>query len=232
LLFKSRRFRRNLKDALSWNSAEGFREVNGGAIKRIAFGRFGDWGNLVQGTINRTEYAYDCVNFDEFDLALFDYAVPLTLWDAVVLRSRYGDRNAKYILPDAEVAALCADKKIFNETILESAYGWIIPPMYHKAPRIYPYVRSVIKQLEFRRCNHPPIDLDSPLARKPFPQHRVNSPQRGSNYSFPPAPGKQMAVPGGHGASGNIGTGASAGVAAFNAESLARRSSSNALKLP
>jgi len=121
--------------------------VSGVAIKKVAFGRVGDWENLVRGTIDQSEYAVDCVDFGEFDLALFDYAVPLTLQDSTVLRSRYGDRNPKYILPDVEAAALCADKKIFNETILKSVYGWIIPPMFHKAVRVYPYVLKKRAQL-------------------------------------------------------------------------------------
>lgn len=121
--------------------------MNGVAIKKVAFGRVGDWENLVKGTIDQSAYAVDCVDFGEFDLALFDYAVPLTLQDSVVLRSRYGDRNAKYILPDVKAAALCADKKIFNETILKSVYGWIIPPMFHEAARVYPYILKKRAQL-------------------------------------------------------------------------------------
>jgi hypothetical protein len=121
--------------------------VSGVAVKRVAFGRVGNWENLVQETIDHSAYTAVCVDFGEFDLALFDYAVPLTLQDAVTLRSRYGQRNAKYMLPGIKATALCADKKIFNEKILKSVYGWIIPPMFQTAARVYPYVLKKRVQL-------------------------------------------------------------------------------------
>jgi hypothetical protein len=109
-------------------------------VKKITFGRFGDWENLVRGTIDNNSYAFGCVNFSDFDLRLTDYAVPITLWDSVVLRNRYGDRSEKYLIPDARVIELCADKKIFNETILASDFAWMIPPIYRTAARVFPYV--------------------------------------------------------------------------------------------
>jgi hypothetical protein len=121
-------------------SAERPSRANGVTVKSIAFGRVGEWETLVQDTIDLDSYRVACVDFWEFDLDRVDYAIPLKFWDCDVLRSRYGDWNAKYILPDAGVIALCADKKAFNEAILGSDYGWMIPPIRDGAAPAFPYI--------------------------------------------------------------------------------------------
>ncbi len=109
-------------------------------MKKIAFGRCSNWEDLVRSTIDPNEYSFECVDFDNFDLSQADYAVPVDLVDAARLRNRYGGRSEKYLIPDARVLELCADKKVFNETILASDFARMIPPIYQTEHRVFPYV--------------------------------------------------------------------------------------------
>lgn len=119
-------------------------------VKKIAFGRCGDWENLVRGTIDSNEYAFECVDFSDFDLCLTDYAVPINLWDSVALRNRYGDQNKKYLIPAMHVMELCADKKVFNETILASDFAAVIPPIHRTEMRVFPYFLKKRNELSGR----------------------------------------------------------------------------------
>ncbi len=106
----------------------------------IAFGRFGDWASLVNQTIDKSRYIFDCVQFDDFDLNKIDYAVPITLRDAEILRLRHDENRTKYIIPNRDVVLFCNDKKEFNERILNSPFAPMIPPIYVEPERHYPYV--------------------------------------------------------------------------------------------
>src|ERR1700744_1592890 len=97
--------------------------------KKIAFGRNGAWGSLVAGSIDREAYAFSCVDFDAFDLRAADYAVPLQVHEAMSLRRQYGEEHEKYLIPEAHITALCADKLDFNKAILASAFARMIPPI-------------------------------------------------------------------------------------------------------
>src|SRR6202012_4053373 len=108
--------------------------------KKIAFGRNGAWGSLVAGSIDREAYAFSCVDFDAFDLRAADYAVPLQVHEAMSLRRQYGEENEKYLIPEAHVTALCADKLDFNQAILASDFAHLIPPIYDAKKRVFPYV--------------------------------------------------------------------------------------------
>jgi predicted ATP-grasp superfamily ATP-dependent carboligase len=109
-------------------------------LTKIAFGRNGDWEGLVGSSIDPALYAFSCVNFDQFDLRTADYAVPLQVHDAVALRRQHGEEHEKYLIPDASVTALCADKLTFNRTILAGGFARMIPPIYDTTKRDFPYV--------------------------------------------------------------------------------------------
>jgi predicted ATP-grasp superfamily ATP-dependent carboligase len=108
--------------------------------KKIAFGRNGAWESLVAGSIDTDSYAFSCIDFDKFDLRAADYAVPLQVHDAIALRRQYGEEHEKYIIPDAQITALCADKLDFNKAILASDFARMIPPIYDTAKRDFPYI--------------------------------------------------------------------------------------------
>lgn len=110
------------------------------AKTRIAFGRCGDWENLVATTLDPQRYSFRCVDFTTFDLSLADAAVPLTLDEAATLRRRFGNHHPKFILPEPDVAALCADKRHFNEAMLAREFRAMIPPLYGAAERRWPYL--------------------------------------------------------------------------------------------
>ncbi len=109
-------------------------------MKNIAFGRVGDWDELVGETIDAGIYKSTCVDFLDFNLDLVDYVVPLTLKDARDLRQRYGDRHPKYLLPSIKAIWQCDDKKIFYRTAMEHGFGRMIPPTYGETDRVFPYV--------------------------------------------------------------------------------------------
>ncbi len=107
-------------------------------IKKIAFGRSGEWDKYVVHVINKNEYTSVFVDFSSFDLAAVDYAVPLSLHDAAALRQRHGTRHAKYLVPDASVSAICADKRNFNEWALAGPFAAVIPPIYPPGGEKFP----------------------------------------------------------------------------------------------
>ena len=109
-------------------------------MKKIAFGRIGEWEDVIPATIDTGAYDFACVDFLDFDLDAVDYAVPLTLKDARDLRGRYGDRHAKYLLPSLKAIWQCDDKKIFYQTAVANGFQHVIPPLYSETERIFPYV--------------------------------------------------------------------------------------------
>lgn len=114
--------------------------------RRIAFGRCGNWENLVAQVLDPGLFSFRCVDLMSFDLGEADAVLPLTLAEAGTLRRRFGDRHPKFLLPDPEVEALCADKQRFNQAMLASAHAAMIPPLYTDPQRRYPYVLK-------RRCD-------------------------------------------------------------------------------
>lgn len=95
---------------------------------------------MVAHGIDPELYAFNCVDFNQFDLQTADYAVPLQFHDADALRRQYGEEHAKYIIPNTRVTALCADKLNFNRAILTGDFGRMIPPIYDTTNRRFPYV--------------------------------------------------------------------------------------------
>ncbi len=115
-------------------------------VASIAFGKIGDWMSLVAGTIDAHSYTFECVDFNTYDMSYTDYAVPLTIQDARILHRRYGETSNKYIIPKAQVIVLCEDKKLFNESMLDSPYRHLIPPMYDRSDHKFPYVLKMRRE--------------------------------------------------------------------------------------
>lgn len=94
----------------------------------IVFGQYGNWCDLVAGTIDRTAYRFVCADFATSDLADADAIVPLSLRDAALLRERHAHLAGKFLIPSACVIDLCDDKQQFNRALSATEFAGLIPP--------------------------------------------------------------------------------------------------------
>jgi hypothetical protein len=98
-------------------------------MPRILFGWRPDWRRRLERHIDKGEYRYDFAEPGKLEPAACDCVVPLTLDDYSAL-ARWPDlQGRKFLVPDAELVALCDDKLAFNRHLLAGPFAHLVPPL-------------------------------------------------------------------------------------------------------
>ena len=107
---------------------------------RVGFGLHGNWPDYIRQNID-ARYAPSFLDLSQADMDDFAAVIPLQIEHYPAL-ARFPDlRGRKFILPSADVVALCDDKLRLNDFLVAAGFGDLVPARRDFGPP-YPYIRK------------------------------------------------------------------------------------------
>ncbi len=107
---------------------------------RVGFGAHANWPQYIRQSLD-PRYAPSFVDLAHADIDDFDVVVPVQIEHYEPLARFPALRGRKFLIPSAEVVALCDDKLKLNEFLVGKGFDNLVPPRRDFGPP-YPYVRK------------------------------------------------------------------------------------------
>ncbi len=109
-----------------------------GRKMKILFSNREDWQYVIQKGFQSTRHEIVFADLAEASLQDYDLVVPLTIRDLNYLHDVGHATGNPLPIPSLECIALCDDKYLFNQTLVEHGFGDVVPQM--DGVLVYPYI--------------------------------------------------------------------------------------------
>ena len=110
--------------------------------RRVLFGEHSTQAPAIAQFIDRERFEPSFAELATADFTAFDLVVPLSVAQIAQARPANFDGVRRAVLPSAELVALCDDKLVCNQWLIEHGFGANVPALLGPEPEWFPYIRK------------------------------------------------------------------------------------------